>query len=90
METFRCQCGNEILAVEKYDGENEIYLTKFYYSKGISILKRIKDAWTIIFNPHGFAMDDMIFNKEDANRLGYLLITMANKVEKDNKEIKNG
>lgn len=66
---IQCECQGEILKVEKFDEENEYYLTVFkYYHPSLFFLRRIKYAWKVL-KGEGIQTADIVLSQENFNRL---------------------
>lgn len=64
-----CDCQGEILTLQKFDDEEEIYLTVYRYSfPNISFFHRIK--WAIeVLKEEGIRTADVVLSKESFNKI---------------------
>lgn len=66
-----CSCESEAILLEKYKGENEVYLSLF--GRGLNIKRynikdRLRHIWQIIV--HGFPYtDEIVLSKDKVNEL---------------------
>lgn len=67
-----CECDMEFLRVEKYNDEDQIYLSKYRINNSeLSIYQRIKLAIQFIFNPKKYDIHGgIILSIENAKILG--------------------
>lgn len=66
---IECECHSEILKLDKFDDEEEIYLTiyKYYFPKS-SLWRRIKSAIKILIG-EGIRTADIVLSKESFNKI---------------------
>jgi hypothetical protein len=66
---IQCECQGEILKVDKFEDEQEYYLTVFkYYFPSLSFLRRIKYALKIL-KGEGIRTTDIVLSQENFNKL---------------------
>lgn len=66
---IQCECQGEILKIDKWEDEEEYYLTVFKYSfPNISFLRRIGYAWNVL-KGEGVRAAGLVLSKENFNKI---------------------
>lgn len=66
---IQCECQGEILKIDKFEDEQEYYLTVFkYHFPSLSFLHRIKYAWKVL-KGEGIRTADIVLSQENFNIL---------------------
>ncbi len=74
---FQCECGNEIIAVSKYDGEDDIYLALFQHiHMQPGVWARIRYAWYVLWHAK-YWNDQVVLDKRRAMDLSEKLKYLA-------------
>lgn len=64
-----CECQGEILILQKFDDEEEVYLTVYRYSfPNISFFRRMKAAIKVL-RGEGIRTADVVLSKESFNKI---------------------
>jgi len=74
-----CSCDSEAIVLEKYHGENEIYLSLF--GRGLNIKRynikdRLRHIWYIIINGFPYT-DEIVLSKDKAIELARTLMSLS-------------
>lgn len=77
---FECSCSSELVAVEKYDDEPEIYMSIYYRGvpRPMGWKDKLRYCWRILTqgSPYG---DQVVFNKETATELADHIHVISNR-----------
>lgn len=66
---IQCECQGEVLKIDKWEDDEEYYLTVFKYSSpSISVFSRIGYAWKVLFG-RGIRTADLVISKENFNKI---------------------
>ena len=66
---IQCECQGEILKVDKFEDEQEYYLTVFrYYFPSLSFFSRIKYAWKVL-KGEGIQTAGIVLSYENFNKI---------------------
>lgn len=68
-ETLTCACFNEIVKLEKWPDEDEVYFTLFQHEpKKVSFKKRLKIAWGFM-RGNRVETFDLVFTEEEWSKI---------------------
>lgn len=66
---IQCECQGEVLKIDKWEDDEEYYITVFKYSfPDISFFSRIKYAWSVLCG-RGIGTADLVLSKENFNKI---------------------
>ena len=78
-DVFMCECHCCGVIVETFKGEPQIYLQKLGQPLWLNWKRKLETIWKLLTNNYRqWSLDDIIFDKETARKLGEELIRVSN------------